>query len=239
MPSLHLEHLSVSLGKKNPKRIIHDLSATFLEGQINVIIGASGCGKTTMLRAILGLLPYEGAIYYDDIEISNIGMRERNMAYVNQDISLYPHMSAFNNIAFPLLAAGAPGEEIRERVYAIAEKLHISECLARKPRQLSLGQCQRVAIARALVKRASLYVFDEPFSNLDKALSEPLNAEMKTLFHEMGATVLFVSHDLKEAFQIADRVFMMEEGGNIFASGSVKEIVQNPLPKVQEFVRAI
>ena len=156
------------LNKKQEATAIDHINAVFSDGEFNVIIGPSGCGKTTLLKTLLGLLDFEGDITLDGVDINDYSIGERNFAYVSQDIVLQPHVTIFDNIAYPLKIRGIDKNTIIEKVNEIAKELKIEECLTRKPRHISIGQAQRVAIARALVKNANVYFFDEPFSNLDK-----------------------------------------------------------------------
>lgn len=218
--------------------ISEDLSVSFPKGKISVIIGESGCGKTSVLRIIAGLLkPMEGNIFFDDVDITQYDPASRGISYVSQMIGLYTNLTVFNNIAFPLKVSHTPSDEIRERVYEVAEMLQIDYLLSRKPRELSIGQAQRVAIARAIVKRSLVYLFDEPFSNLDKRLSVELVAELKQLFSRLNATVIFVSHDVNEALSIADRVYVMHEGKFIL-EGSTDKILKSKDERVTRLIKS-
>ena len=233
---------NVKLGYKKKRKqfeiVSENLNVTFPAGKISVIIGESGCGKTTILRAIAGLLPpLEGNIYFDDIDVTSYDPASRNISYVSQMIGLYTNLSVFNNIAFPLKVSHTPSEEIRERVLEAAETLKIDYLLSRKPRELSIGQAQRVAIARAIIKRSMVYLFDEPFSNLDKKLSVELIAELKQLFTRLNATVVFVSHDVNEAMSIADYVYVMHDG-KFVVEGSPEKILKSKDEKVVKLLKS-
>lgn len=212
--------------KRQYVTVLENVDEVFLHGETSVILGASGCGKTTLLRAIAGILPFEGAIYFDEVNVSEMSPKDRNVSYVSQMIGLYPTKSVFNNIAFPLKIIHCSGEEIRERVMEVAKMLHIEACITRKPKELSIGQAQRVAIARALVKRSNVYLFDEPFSNLDKPLSHELTIEIKKIFKNTSATVIFVSHDVNEALALADTIYVMDNGKFIF-KGSPRDFLHS------------
>ena len=233
---------NVKLGYKKKRKqfeiVSENLNVTFPAGKISVIIGESGCGKTTILRAIAGLLPpLEGNIYFDDIDVTSYDPASRNISYVSQMIGLYTNLSVFNNIAFPLKVSHTPSEEIRERVLEAAETLKIDYLLSRKPRELSIGQAQRVAIARAIIKRSMVYLFDEPFSNLDKKLSVELIAELKQLFTRLNATVVFVSHDVNEAMSIADYVYVMHDG-KFVVEGSPEKILKSKDDRVVKLLKS-
>ena len=225
MAKVKLEHLKIGYKAKRGQYniVCDDLNVSFPSGKINVIIGESGCGKTSILRVIAGILsPMEGHVYFDDQDVTDYDPGSRNISYVSQMIGLYTNMTVFNNIAFPLKAAHTPADEIRERVLEVLEMMKIGHCIARKPRQLSVGQAQRVAIARAIVKRSIVYLLDEPFSNLDKNLSSELTIELKQIFERLNATVIFVSHDIKEALSIANQIYVMHEGKFIFEGNKEK-----------------
>ena len=239
MSKVTLSHLKLEY-KKNRKEIVtvgDDLNATFDDAKVSVIIGASGCGKTTLLRAVAGILnPVSGKILFDETDVTNFEPGNRNISYVSQMIGLYPNLSVFNNIAFPLQVSHTPAEEIRERVQEVAEMLKIDFLLSRKPRELSIGQAQRVAIARAIVKRSIVYLFDEPFSNLDKNISRDLIAELRPLFIRLRATVIFVSHDTNEAFSIADQVYVMDKG-KIIAQGEPMDILNSKDERIRRLIK--
>ena len=233
---------NVTIGYKVKRQqfniVSENLNVAFPAGKISVIIGESGCGKTSVLRVIAGLLPpMEGNVYFDDIDVTKYDPASRNISYVSQMIGLYTNLSVFNNIAFPLKVSHTPSDEIRERVLEVAETLKIEHLLSRKPRELSIGQAQRVAIARAIIKRSMVYLFDEPFSNLDKKLSIELIAELKQIFMRLNATVVFVSLDTNEALSIADNVYVMREGKFIF-EGSPEKILKSKDERITRLLKS-
>lgn len=233
---------NAQLGYKNKKKdyniVIDNLNLSIENDKISVIIGESGSGKTTILRAIAGILPIkQGRIYFDDIDVTDFDPASRNVSYVSQMIGLYPNFTVFNNIAFPLKVAHTPSDEIRERVYEVADMLKISHCLTRKPKELSIGQAQRVAIARAIVKRTNVYLLDEPFSNLDKDLSRELTIELKKIFTALRATVVFISHDLSEALSVADHAFVIDDGKIIF-DGDPQKLIKSQDKKIIRLLEA-
>jgi ABC-type sugar transport system ATPase subunit len=170
MPSVILDHVSLHYPekKKAPFPALLDLTLTFSDGGFHVILGPSGSGKTSLLKCLLSEVDYEGDIAFNDIDINRLSLPERNLSYVSQNYVLYPHLTVFDNIAFPLKLMGVPREEIIARVEALAKPLDLSFLLGRRIKQLSGGQQQRVALARALIKGPSLLLFDEPLSNLDE-----------------------------------------------------------------------
>jgi multiple sugar transport system ATP-binding protein len=178
-----------------------------------VLLGPSGCGKTTVLRCIAGLeTPDEGEIYIGDKLVNDLEPKERNVAMVFQSYALYPHMSVFDNIAFPLENAGVAKNEIKGKVQDTAKLLKIEDLLNRKPKQLSGGQRQRVALGRAMVREPSVFLMDEPLSNLDAKLRVYMRAELKKLQKDVGITTIYVTHDQVEAMTMGDRVAILNEG---------------------------
>ena len=239
MAKVKLEHLKLGykVKRKQYNIVSDDLNLSFPSGKVSVIIGESGCGKTSILRAIAGILaPLEGHIYFDDVDVTSYDPASRNVSYVSQMIGLYTNMTVFNNIAFPLKVSHTPADEIRERVLEVLEMMKIGHCITRKPRQLSVGQAQRVAIARVIVKRSIVYLLDEPFSNLDKELSRELTVELKQIFERLNATVIFVSHDISEAISIADRIYVMHEG-KIILDGEPEKILKSKDERVIKLLK--
>lgn len=220
--------------KKDPHVIVlNKLNAIFEDNSFNVIIGKSGCGKTTLLRTIIGLLPYEGDIEVDGNDFDLYTVAERNLAYVSQEFALYPHLTIFDNIAFPLKLNGASRVEIIDTVNSIAKELDLSHCLTRKPRHLSGGQQQRVALARAIAKSPSIYLFDEPLSNVDQASRIEERQYIKSTVKKYSATAIYVTHSLEEAWSIADKIFIMDEGRFVF-EGTPDELLNSDNPKAVE-----
>ena len=198
------------------------------KGEFFVVVGASGSGKSTLLKCILGLnRDIEGDLFVDGISIDNLSAKDGNMAYVTQEIALYPHLTVYENIAFPLRLMHTAQEEVDRRVKQMAELTDVKWLLTRKPRQLSGGQQQRVAIARALVKNPQLLLFDEPFSNINPSLRLQLRQLVLDIHKRLGATTVFVTHDLTEAFFLADRIAVLEEG-NVVQIGTPHQMQSNP-----------
>ena len=209
--------------KKGTITALNNVNAVFKNGEFNVILGASGCGKTTLLRTIAGLQEYEGEILYDGVDADELSFKERNISYVTQNYSLYSHLNIFDNIAFPLKTIGASREEIIPRVMELAKQLNIEICLNRKPRQLSGGQQQRASLARALIKKPSVCFLDEPLSNIDVQQRENVRVLMKKTLKLNGCTVVYVTHDFSEAMALADKIFIMNEG-KIVQTGTPIEV---------------
>ena len=178
-----------------------------------VLLGPSGCGKTTALRCIAGLeTPEEGEIYIGDNLVNDLDPKERDIAMVFQSYALYPHMTVFKNLAFPLENLGVPMAERKTRVQQVAELLKIGALLNRKPKQLSGGQRQRVALGRAMVREPQVFLMDEPLSNLDAKLRIYMRAELKKLQKELGVTTIYVTHDQVEAMTMGDKVTILNDG---------------------------
>src|SRR5690606_33061141 len=178
MASVRLDHVSKWFGKTE---VIRDITLEIADGEFLVFVGPSGCGKSTMLRLIAGLEePTSGTIWIGDKDVTHLPPARRGVSMVFQSYALYPHMTAYKNIAIGLKMSGATGETVDQRVRRVAELLHIEDLLHRKPRELSGGQRQRVAIARAIVREPQVFLFDEPLSNLDAARSEEPTAELQS-----------------------------------------------------------
>jgi ABC-type sugar transport system ATPase subunit len=195
---------------------VNGVSVDIKDGEFFVMLGPSGCGKTTTLRMVAGLeLPTEGEIRINGKDVTYEEPRHRDIAMAFQDYGLYPHLSVYDNIAFPLKIRGVPDGERRKKVERTAEKLGIAEFLHRKPGQISGGQRQRVSLARALVRNPRVFLMDEPLSNLDAKLRATMRTEIKKLVSELGITTLYVTHDQVEAMSMADRIAVMSKGDMI------------------------
>ncbi len=193
-----------------------------------VLLGKTGAGKTTALRCVAGLERAEqGQIFFDSQRIDDLTPAERDVAFVFQSHILYPHLSVYENMAFPLHPRKLPADEIDKRVKEIAAMLHIEPLLERKPGQLSGGETQRVGLGRAMVRRPRLFLMDEPISNLDAKLRTEMRAEIKWRQRQLGTTMLYVTHDQIEAMSMADRVAVLEEG-SIRQIGAPMDIYNSP-----------
>jgi len=183
------------------------------DGEFFTLLGPSGCGKTTTLRIIAGLeTPNTGEVYIGDRLVNELPPGKRNIAMVFQNYALYPHMTVFDNIAFPLKVAKLHKTEITSKVNWALDLLRIEELENRKPRQLSGGQQQRVAVGRAVVRQPDVFLLDEPLSNLDALLRIRMRSELKRLFRDIKATVIYVTHDQVEAMTMAKRIAVMRFG---------------------------
>ena len=200
--------------KKSPGvRAVNGISLTVEDREFMVLVGPSGCGKTTTLRMIAGLEEISGGtITLDGRVINDVLPKDRDMAMVFQNYALYPHMSAYDNMAFGLKLRKLPKAEIDARVREAAAMLGLENHLARKPRALSGGQRQRVAVGRAIVRKPKVFLFDEPLSNLDAKMRVATRAEISRLHRRLGATMIYVTHDQVEAMTMGDRICVMKEG---------------------------
>jgi multiple sugar transport system ATP-binding protein len=209
---------------------VDNLSIDVADGEFVVLLGPTGAGKTTTLRTVAGLeQPDAGEISIAGQNMAGLAPASRDVAFVFQQYSLYPHLSVYDNLAFPLRspARRLPEAEVKARVEAIADMLRISGKLGNKSTQLSGGEMQRVAIGRALVRQPAIYLMDEPLSSLDAKLRADLRVELKRIQRELGATILYVTHDQIEAMTMANRIGVMTEG-RLVQIGSPREIYENP-----------
>jgi ABC-type sugar transport system ATPase subunit len=197
-------------------------------GECLVLLGPSGCGKTTLLRLLAGLeRADEGRIWIGDRVVNDVDPAERDVAMVFQNYALYPHFTVFENIAFPLRARGVGSAEIETRVRASAARVALDTLLDRRPAQLSGGQQQRVALARAIVRNPAVYLMDEPLSNLDAQLRLQTRTELKRLHHELGTTMIYVTHDQAEAMTLAGRIAIVQNG-SIVQVGAPLDLYRQP-----------
>ncbi len=225
MVDVHLRGVVKRFGKTIALRGI-DLDIN--DGEFVVLLGPSGCGKTTTLRIIAGLeKPTKGKVIFGNRDVTYLPPRERNISMVFQSYAVWPHMTVYDNIAFPLKIKKVPKEEIDKRVKWAAELLQISELLNRYPHQLSGGQRQRVAVARAIVVEPQVLLMDEPLSNLDALLRVKMRSEIKKLQRRIKVTTIYVTHDQVEAMTMGDRIAVMN-AGKIMQVGTPWEIYNKP-----------
>jgi multiple sugar transport system ATP-binding protein len=207
---------------------VNDISLEVKDGEFVVLLGPTGCGKTTTLRCIAGLeTPDSGEIYIDGRPVTKLSPAERDIAFVFQTFALYPHMRVYDNIAFPLKAVKLPKEEIDKRVREVAEILRISHLLSRRPGKLSGGEMQRVALGRAMVRRPKVFLMDEPLTSLDAKLRAEMRAELKRLQTDQNATTIYVTHDQLEAMSMGDRIAVMD-AGKILQIGTPMDVYNHP-----------
>lgn len=222
------------VNKKEQVTALDKLTFSVNRGELFVVVGQSGCGKTTLLKSILRMISYiDGELLVDGVPIDEIDIKTCNFAYVDQEVTLYPNKTVYENIAFPLLMNRTPYDEIDRRVKEIADMMDIRWLLTRKPKQLSGGQQQRVGLARALIKKPDLVLLDEPFSNLDPEIRRQMRTLLRQVHQNYHATILFVTHDLGEAFSLADRMLVLN-GGKMEVIGEPKELIDNPRSELLE-----
>jgi ABC-type sugar transport system ATPase subunit len=210
MASIALRSVTKTFG---PVDVIKGVSLDVADGEFAVFVGPSGCGKSTLLRIIAGLESATGGdVVLDGRRVNDVSAAERGLAMVFQSYALYPHMTVHQNLAFGLENARMPKTEITERVTRAARMLQIEPLLQRKPRQLSGGQRQRVAIGRAITRNPKVFLFDEPLSNLDAELRVQMRVELSKLHADLGATMIYVTHDQVEAMTMADKIVVLRDG---------------------------
>jgi multiple sugar transport system ATP-binding protein len=225
MAAIKIEH---ALKKFGATTVLDDVNLSINDGEMFALLGPSGCGKTTTLRAIAGLESFDrGEIYLGDRRIDHLTPGERDIAFVFQLYTLYPHLSVNDNISFPLRAAGVASGDIERRVKEIAQLLRISSLLNLKPSKLSGGDMQRVTIARALVRNPAALLMDEPLGALDAKLREDMRTELAHLHAKRGVTSVLVTHDQVEAMSLADRMAVMHDG-RVQQVGTASEVYKYP-----------
>jgi multiple sugar transport system ATP-binding protein len=190
-----------------------DVSFTAEDGEFVVLVGPSGCGKSTILRMIAGLEEItSGDLYFNDVRVNDMHPRNRDVGMVFQNYALYPHLTVYENIAFPLSIRRERKNVIKERVNEIAQMIGMQDYLKRRPKELSGGQRQRVALGRAIVRQPQVFLFDEPLSNLDAKLRVQMRAEISNLHRKLGITSIYVTHDQVEAMTMGTRIVVMKDG---------------------------
>ena len=225
MATLDLQTISKSFGTA---KVLHDISLAINDKEFVVFVGPSGCGKSTLLRIIAGLEEATtGAVLIDGADVSQAHPVDRGISMVFQSYALYPHLTVFENIAFPLRVQKLSGPDLKQRVENAAQILQLTDKLKLKPGQLSGGQRQRVAIGRSIVRNPKIFLFDEPLSNLDAALRGDMRVELSQLHKQLDATMVYVTHDQVEAMTMADRIVVLNEG-RIEQFGSPMELYHHP-----------
>lgn len=208
--------------------VIKGFNLTINDGEFFTFVGPSGCGKSTILNMIAGLEPLtEGTIYFDGVVMNNVQPKDRDVAMVFQNYALYPHMTVYENMAFPLRMKKIKAEVIDREVRRVASVIGIEDLLGRKPASLSGGQRQRVALGRAIIRKPKVFLMDEPLSNLDARLRIEMRSELKKLHRELGITTVYVTHDQAEAMSLSDRVAVIHQG-EIQQCGTPHEVYLRP-----------
>ncbi|MGD9951562.1 MAG: sn-glycerol-3-phosphate import ATP-binding protein UgpC [Burkholderiales bacterium] len=225
MAAVSIRNVHKSFG---PVKVIQGISMDIKDGEFVVMVGPSGCGKSTLLRMVAGLEEItSGEIAIGDRVVNDLEPKDRNIAMVFQNYALYPHMSVYDNMAYGLRIRGRTKADIDARVQRAAEILELSKLLARRPRELSGGQRQRVAMGRAIVREPSVFLFDEPLSNLDAKLRVQMRSELQSLHQRLKTTTLYVTHDQVEAMTLAHRMLIMN-AGRTEQIGAPLEVYQRP-----------
>ena len=221
---------------KNVKKVydksytaVHDFSLEIKDREFVILVGPSGCGKSTTLRMIAGLEEISsGELYIGSRLVNEVPPKDRDIAMVFQNYALYPHMTVYKNMAFALEMRKMPKAEIHKKIMETAKSLDITELLDRKPKALSGGQRQRVALGRAMVRKPSVFLLDEPLSNLDAKLRTQMRAEIKELHRKLATTFVYVTHDQTEAMTMGDRIVVMKDG-YIQQADTPQELYNNPV----------
>jgi lactose/L-arabinose transport system ATP-binding protein len=225
MAGLSLRGIKKSFG---PTDILHGVDLDIADGEFVVFVGPSGCGKSTLLRIISGLeTASAGRLTIGERDVTELDPSDRRVAMVFQSYALYPHMTVADNIGFGLRMNGMPKAEVKKKVDEAAAILHLGELLQRKPKELSGGQRQRVAIGRAIVRHPEVFLFDEPLSNLDAELRVQMRLEIAKLHEQLGATMIYVTHDQVEAMTLADRIVVLR-AGQVEQVGTPLELYDDP-----------
>ena len=225
MATLDLQGITKSFGTA---QVLSGIDLAIRDKEFVVFVGPSGCGKSTLLRIIAGLeASTSGRIVIDGVDVSAAAPVDRGISMVFQSYALYPHLSVFENIAFPLRVARLPEAEVKQKVGRAAEILQLTEKLSLKPGQLSGGQRQRVAIGRSIVRNPKVFLFDEPLSNLDAALRGEMRVELSALQRDLDATMVYVTHDQVEAMTMAHRIVVLNKG-RIEQFGTPMELYHHP-----------
>ncbi|HKY16779.1 MAG TPA: sn-glycerol-3-phosphate ABC transporter ATP-binding protein UgpC [Microthrixaceae bacterium] len=228
MASITMQHIVKQYGDGFPA--VNDIDLDIADGEFMILVGPSGCGKSTLLRMIVGLEDItSGEMLIDGERVNDVAPRDRNLSMVFQNYALYPHLSVFENIAFPLrLRKDVSDEEVRRRVEEAAATLELTEHLDRKPANLSGGQRQRVAMGRAIVRDAKAFLFDEPLSNLDAKLRGQMRTEILRMQRRLGTTTVYVTHDQTEAMTLGDRVALLRRG-ELQQLGTPRDLYDHPV----------
>jgi len=229
MARIHVENLRKEFDVPAGVEVaVNDVTFTAEQSEFLTIVGPSGCGKTTLMRCIAGLeTPTEGSIYFDDTEVTDVIPQRRNVAMVFQDIAIYSHMTAAENIVYPLKIQKVGEGEREARLQDAAEMLQIEQYLDKHPPELSGGQQQRVALARSLVQQPNVFLFDEPTSNLDAKLKVEIRKEIQKVAQRTDQTMVYVTHDQEEAMTMSDKIIVMDDG-DIMQVGSPDEVYKRP-----------
>jgi multiple sugar transport system ATP-binding protein len=225
MTEIRFEHVTKKFGTTT---VLKPLDLVIANGEFFTFVGPSGCGKSTILNIVAGLETASGgSLFFDQVRVNDLSPRDRDIAMVFQSYALYPHMTVFENIAFPLRMKKAGKKYIAEEVKRVAALLGLQDLLERRPGQLSGGQRQRVALGRAIIRKPKVFALDEPLSNIDARLRIEMRTELKLLHRRLGITTLYVTHDQSEALGLSDRIAVLNNG-EIQQCAAPEEVFRHP-----------
>lgn len=235
MNAIRFENVSLTYNDKNKKiEALKNINLNFEENRIHVIMGPSGAGKTTLLKATTGLLSYDGTIVINEQNARLIPTKKRNISYVSENITLFPHLTIFDNIAFPLKILNVSKDEIRKRVLELANKFDLGFLLQRRPKQLSIGQLSRVLLAKELIKKPEILLLDEPFAALDEQNKYKIRMILKKILIEEQITTILVTHNPSIALAMGDYIHILKDG-SLYKTGKKEDIINSG----DEFVKGI
>lgn len=241
MPKITTQNLTKYYTDKKAKvatAVLYNINCEIPDNSFTVIVGKSGGGKTTFIKTLAGLIvPDDGSIFFDDINVTHYTAQQRNVSLLSQEYALYPHLTVFDNIAYPLKLMRASAEEIRRRVDEVCSLLDISLLSSRRIRQLSGGQLQRVALARALVKNPDVVLLDEPLSNLDEKTRADLSWQFTKLQKKLNCVFVYVTHSIAEAQRLADYIIVFDNG-DVIQCGVAADVIRDTSGAFYEFVQA-
>ena len=232
---------NVSVYYQNDKSVItalNDLSLSFEMGKFNVVIGKSGSGKTSLLRCLSGQAIYKGEILFNKENLSSLPVNKRKLSLVDQNIILYPNLTVYENLMFPLKVMKVEHETADQKIKDIASKLGFDCALSRKPKNISLGQASRVSLARAFLKESDVYLFDEPFANLDNQNKNEICDLIKKTLKKENKTAIFVTHNIPVALSLADKIFVLDEGA-LLGEFTPKELLASKNKLVNDLLAEI
>jgi len=230
MPSITLKNIS--------KYVCQAVTLDIFDKELLVLLGANGAGKTTLVNIIAGLTDYGGSVFFDDVPVDKLPANKRGVGYLFQDLALFPHLDVAANIAYGLMSQQQPRERVDARVSELLQMMKIKHLLSRYPKHLSGGEKQRVALARALASSPKVLLLDEPLSSLDAQTAKYLRTELRQLQRELGITTIYVTHDLQEAEEMADRIAVLQNG-HLEQTSKPEEVFFYPKnEKVSDFIGA-
>jgi ABC-type sugar transport system ATPase subunit len=227
----------ISLQNIGTPYCLKNINLNIQSGERIVILGFTGSGKSTLLNVIAGLTKYQGRVFFNQQNMNNVPTEKRDIGYLLQDIYLFPHLNAYENIAFGLRACACPADTLDEKVQEIMELLHISHLKKRYPKDLSGGEKQRVGLARSLVRQPKILLLAEPLSGLYPCTEKSSRKQLLVVHKRLKLTTLYVTHDFAEARELADRIVVLVDG-QLKQLGSARDIFYQPVEEIQELIAA-